>query len=295
MAAEPAAVTGGLLRGWPLPAPGIDKNTRGRVLIVGGSAQTPGAVALAAEAALRTGAGKVQVATVASVATSLAVALPETLVRGLRQTSAGEIDPGCAEPLLQMAQDCSALLIGPGLMDVEAAAALTGSLVPRLSCPIVLDALALAWVGDDASLHGGHRAAREMVLTPNPAELALTLDWPEPDVRADGAKAALELATRREATVAYGGEVSYVAEPGGQVWRDDTGTQGLAVAGSGDVKAGIVAGLLARGAPPAQAAVWAAYVHGRAGERLAAAVGGSGFLARELPAQVPRVLAELAG
>lgn len=295
MAADHSVVTSGLLRGWPLPTPGVDKNSRGRVLIVGGSAQTPGAVALAAEAALRSGAGKVQVATVASVATSLAVALPETLVRGLAQTAAGAIDPSRAELLLEMAQDCSALLIGPGLMDVEAAAALTGSLVPRLACPVVLDALALAWVGDDASLEGVLGSARQMVLTPNPAELALTLHWPEADVRHDGAKAALELARDRAATVAYGGEVSYVADPDGRLWRDDSGTQGLAVAGSGDVKAGIVAGLLARGAPAAQAAVWAAFVHGRAGERLTAATGPSGFLARELPAQVPRVLAELTG
>lgn len=253
MVAEPSAVTGGLHRGWPLPTPGVEKNTRGRVLVVGGSAQTPGAVDLAAEASLRAGAGKVQVATVASVASTLAVALPET--------SAGEIDPCCADLLLQMAQDCSALLIGPGLRAVDSAAALTGSLVPLLACPVVLDALALAWVGEEASMRGGRRSAPEAVLTPNPAELALTLDWPEADVRDDGAEAALALARRRAATVAYGGDVSYVAEPGGGLWRDDTGTQGLAVAGSGDVKAGIVAG----------------------------------FLARELPAQVPRVLAELAG
>lgn len=294
MAAEPSGVTSGLLRGWPLPASGADKNSRGRVLIVGGSAQTPGAVALAAEAALRAGAGKVQVATVASVASNLAVALPETLVRGLPQTAAGEIDPHGAELLQGMAQGCSALLIGPGLMDVEAAAALTGSLVPLLDCPVVIDALALAWA-QDTSVQGGRSSARQTVLTPNPEELALALDWPEAVVRDDGAKAALQMACRRVATVAYGGEVSYVASPDGRLWRDDTGTQGLAIAGSGDVKAGLVAGLLARGAPPAQAAVWAAYVHGRAGERLAAVTGPLGFLARELPAQVPRILAELAG
>jgi NAD(P)H-hydrate repair Nnr-like enzyme with NAD(P)H-hydrate dehydratase domain len=68
----------------------------------------------------------------------------------------------------------------------------------------------------------------------------------------------------------------------------------LGVSGSGDVQAGIVSGLLARGADPAQAAVWGGYVHARTGERLAAAVGLVGYLARELPGQVPAVLGELA-
>jgi NAD(P)H-hydrate repair Nnr-like enzyme with NAD(P)H-hydrate dehydratase domain len=71
------------------------------------------------------------------------------------------------------------------------------------------------------------------------------------------------------------------------------GGPGLGVSGSGDVQSGIVAGLLARGAEPAQAAVWAAFLHGRAGEALAVSVGPVGFLARELPAQLPRLLAQL--
>jgi len=128
------------------------------------------------------------------------------------------------------------------------------------------------------------------VLTPNPTELAFGLHVDEVD---DAPAAAAEMARRARAVVALGGETSWVADPDGRLWQDESGGAGLGVSGSGDVRAGVVAGLLARGAEPAQAAVWAAHLHGRAGERLAAAVGRLGFLARELPAQLPRVLSEV--
>ena len=90
-----------------------------------------------------------------------------------------------------------------------------------------------------------------------------------------------------------GGESSFVCEPSGDAWRLDVGAPGAAVAGSGDVKAGAVAGLLARGLSPARAAAWGAYVHGRAGERLTAEVGRTGFLAREVARGLPAALAEV--
>jgi NAD(P)H-hydrate repair Nnr-like enzyme with NAD(P)H-hydrate dehydratase domain len=93
--------------------------------------------------------------------------------------------------------------------------------------------------------------------------------------------------------VVSGGAETWTACPDGRLWCDQTGGHGLAVSGSGDVFAGIVAGLTARGAAPEQAAVWASQLHGRAGDRLAAAVGRVGYLAREIPAEVPHALAEI--
>src|SRR4051812_22083821 len=97
-----AQVTPTLLRGWPLPSPAGTKDEKGRLLIVGGSTSTPGAVLLAAEAALRVGAGKVQVATTQATAGHLAVALPEGLVVGL-DTTLGEIAASAAPRLLELA------------------------------------------------------------------------------------------------------------------------------------------------------------------------------------------------
>jgi NAD(P)H-hydrate repair Nnr-like enzyme with NAD(P)H-hydrate dehydratase domain len=95
--------------------------------------------------------------------------------------------------------------------------------------------------------------------------------------------------------VLCGDTATFVAQPGGESWITRTGGPGLAISGSGDVQAGIVAGLLGRGAEPAQAAVWGGYLHGRAGEQLAVDVGPLGYLARELPGRLPALLGELTG
>jgi hydroxyethylthiazole kinase-like uncharacterized protein yjeF len=285
-------ITPQLLRSWPLPAPTGGKESRGRILIVGGSVEVPGAVVLAAEAAMRAGAGKLQVATVSSVVSSLSVALPEALVRALDETPDGAIAAGAAQRVVDLAEGASAVLIGPGMTDVDETRQFTDELLQHVRCPLVLDAIGMASVTEKpACLHGLEGRA---VLTPNPSELAITLHREPEEVDADPAGAALELAKLAQATVALGGATSWIASPTGKLWQDESGGAGLGVSGSGDVRAGVTAGLLARGAEPDQAAVWAAHLHGRAGERLAASIGKLGFLARELPAEIPRVQAEIA-
>ncbi len=289
---EPTRVTPSVLRAWPLPDPTGGKNTRGSILVVGGSTETLGAVLLAAEAALRAGAGKLQVATVASLAPQAALALPEALVRGLPETSGGALGPDAADAVRDLAESADAVLIGPGMADPEATQAFGERLLPSLASPLALDALGLAAVtADEACLH--HLDGR-VVLTPNPTEIAIALHTDEDAIDEDPSGSALELAARARGVVGLGGVTSWTATPDGDLWRDDSGGAGLGVSGSGDVRAGITAGLLARGAEAAQAAVWAAYLHGRAGERLTSSVGRLGFLARELPPEVPRALAELA-
>lgn len=289
---EPTLVTPEVLRNWPLPEPGGDKNTRGSILVIGGSTETLGAVLLAAEAAMRAGAGKLQVATVASLAPFAAAALPEALVRGLPETDGGAIAPEAADAVRELAESAGAVLIGPGMTDKEATQAFGERLLPHLTGPLALDALGLAAVTADSSCV--HHLDGRVVLTPNPTELAIALHTEEEELEDDPAGATADLAGRTRAVVGMGGTTSWIATPDGRLWQDDSGNAGLGVSGSGDVRAGITGGLLARGADPAQAAVWAAFLHGRCGERLASSVGRLGFLARELPAEVPRALAEIA-
>ena len=288
-------VTAAVLREWALPAAGTGKDARGRVLIVGGSDQTPGAVLLAAEAALRSGAGKLQVATTASTAVAVAVALPEALVVPLPQGPGGDVDPAAAEQLLELARGSSAVLLGPGMRDVDAVRALLEGVVPRLGSgdlgALVLDAAAHAWLGQHPD--GLRHLPGQVLLTPNPTELALTLGVDREEVTAEPGRHARDLAGRVGAVVSCGGGESWISDVEGRLWVDQSGGVGLGVSGSGDVHAGIVTGLAARGATPAQAAVWGAHLHGRAGDRLAASVGRLGFLAREVPPEVPRVLSEL--
>jgi hydroxyethylthiazole kinase-like uncharacterized protein yjeF len=289
---ECTLVTPAVLRDWALPVPTGGKNARGSILVIGGSRETLGAVLLAAEAALRAGAGKLQVATVESMAPFAVTALPEALVRGLPESDGGGVRAEAADAVRDLAESADAVLIGPGMVDAEETQGFGDRLLPHLQGPVALDALGLASVTADADCLE-HLHAR-VVLTPNPTELAIALHTDEQSVADDPAGAVLQLAGRARAAVGLGGATSWVAAPDQRLWRDDSGGAGLGVSGAGDVRAGIVAGLLARGADPVQAAVWAAHLHGRAGERLAATVGRLGFLARELPAQVPAVIDEIA-
>lgn len=279
------------LRQWPLPAPAGGKEGRGRVVVVGGSRRTPGAVLLAAEAAIRAGAGKPQVATGESVAVAVSVALPEALVTDLEETGEGEIAAKAAGRVLELADGADALLLGPGLLSPESACELLEALVPQLECPVVLDALAMAYLTEHPE--GVAHLAGKVVLTPNDSELAQTLGYDEAHVADHTADCCAELARRSGATVVAGGETTYVADHGSDlVWRHP-GVPGLGVAGSGDVKAGVIAGLLARGVPAQGAAAWGVMLHRAAGSAVSEQQAPLGFLAREVLPWIPKVMAQL--
>ena len=280
-----------LLRGWPLPELGSDKDERGRILVVAGSRRTPGAGLLAVEAAFRTGAGKVQLATAASCAPTLAVTAPELMVTGLAEDADGNIDPGEADQVRDLADGGAVVLLGPGFLDPEAASELVERVTTGLDTTVVLDALASAYVTGDPE-----RIARidaTVVLTVNPTELAHCLELDQEEVEGDLARHTALLAHRTGAVVLCGGPVKLIAHEE-DLWRVQAGNPGLGTAGSGDVQAGIVTGLIGRGASPAQAAVWGAFLHGAAGDRLVEKIGPVGYVARELPAELPVLLAQLA-
>jgi hydroxyethylthiazole kinase-like uncharacterized protein yjeF len=289
----PDDITSDLLRSWPLPRPDEedDKHARGQVLVVGGSVSVPGAVLLSGLAALRSGAGKLQVATTASTAVALAVAMPEALVAGFAETDSGAIDVVDAVAIAAMAAGVEAVLIGPGFVDPGPTGALVHALIDAMPGRpmVVIDAGAIpALAGDPGALAGfGGRA----ILTPNTGELALLLGVDSIEGSSEREEAAMSAAAKWSAVVAARG---FIAAPDGRSWRSGSGGVGLATSGSGDVLSGLVAGLSARGAEPAQAAAWGVHAHGRAGERLAARMGRVGFLARELIDELPLVLSELA-
>lgn len=280
-----------ILRGWGLPAlPAIpDKDSRGRVLVAGGGVQVAGAVLLTATAALRAGAGKVQIGAPASVAPHLAVAMPEARVMGLPETSEGDLAPEAGDLLSGFACRCDALVIGPGLMDEVAAGELTLRLLAEDGPPVVLDAAAM---GALAKSPARIRAGR-LVLTPHAGEMASLSGLSKDQVLADPLAVARDLAARLKAVIAMKGPETYIVSPDGQAWRNVGDCPGLATSGSGDVLAGIVGGLLARGLSPLQATAWGCYIHGEAGRRLADRVAPVGFLAREVVDQIAAALHDL--
>jgi len=269
----------------------VGKESRGTVLVLGGSASTPGAVRLAGEAALRAGAGKLKLATAHSAAAALGVLVPEARVLRLDEDADGSVATSTAPAILGAAAAADVLLAGPGFVDPDAAVALLSATLPQVECPVVLDALGTAYL--TARPDGLRHLADRAVVTANTKELARMLQRAEEETAEHALDAAVELAQRAGVVVLAGGAAKHVAAPDGRTWLVEGGGPGLGVSGSGDVQAGIVAGLLARGEEPAKAAVWAAYLHARAGELLAGSVGRVGYLARELPAALPQVIAEV--
>ena len=286
-------ITPRLLRRWPLPRPGeeADKEERGRILVVGGAPEMPGAVILAATAALRAGAGKLRIATCRSVAPLVAAAVPEARVKGLAETASGAIDPAAATEIADFADGTQAVVIGPGLIDRQATEELVTRLVPCLQATVVLDAVAQVALGADPDLLRGRDAGA--IVTPHATEMVTLLGGAEEEVGTDPAASAIDTARRLGVVVALKGATTHIAGPDGACYRNRTGNAGLATSGSGDVLAGVIAGLAARGADPLQAAVWGVSLHGRAGDRLARRVAPLGFLARELLAEIPPLMAGL--
>ena len=296
------AVDDALLRAWPLPMPSDegDKEERGRLLVIGGSRQMPGAVILAATAAMRAGAGKLAIATGASVAQLVALAIPESRVIGLPETAEGGIAMDAAA-LVGMKGRLDAVLIGPGMQDEPAICDFVHALLPILDgVTVILDAAAMGVVcGDGADGGKGEgflgRYGARVLLTPHAGEMAHLSGASKEDVAADPQGMALRMAQRWQATVALKGPVTNIATPDGRLWRHEGGNVGLAASGSGDTLAGIVVGLAARGAPLEQAGAWGVALHARAGDRLAQRTGPLGFLTRDLAAEVPMLMHALRG
>jgi ADP-dependent NAD(P)H-hydrate dehydratase len=290
-------VTADLLRRMPLPGPDEDddKEGRGRVLVVAGSAEMPGAAALACVAALRAGAGKVRVATPADAAQTVAAQLPEARVYALPLTGAGGWDASAGEILAKLAGEARAVLVGPGLLeDPSMAETLAGLCRATKDATLVIDAVVLktfAGIGDD--LRASHS---RVVLTPNLSELSEMTGEEVDAIRRDPSRAARRAAADFGACVALKGRETFIASPrAAEVYSNRAGNVGLATSGSGDVLSGLIAGLAARGAEPLQAALWGVHAHALAGDRLARHVGRVGYLARELLDEIPHVMSQLEG
>lgn len=296
----PIDVDQALLQAWelPMPDPDSDKEGRGHVLVLGGSREMPGAVILAATAALRAGAGKLTIATGRSVAQLVALALPEARVIGLAETTSGGFSADAVTVLDPLADKVSAILIGPGMQDEPASAALVHAMLPRLTgsdTSVVLDACAMGAILFPPQGPAPFRFAQPVVLTPHAGEMAHLSGAAKDAIVADPDRHALDSAARWNTIVALKGARTVIADPDGASWQHAGGNVGLATSGSGDTLAGIVAGLAARGATLAQAACWGVALHAQAGTRLARQFGKLGYLAREIPGEIPFLLEMIAG
>jgi ADP-dependent NAD(P)H-hydrate dehydratase len=288
---EAVALDTAWLKANPLPDhhENVDKNGRGRVLVIGGCRRVPGGMLLTAEAAFRAGAGKVTIATIASAAIPIGIAFPSCAVVALPETEAGEISPESVDLLLAELKLHDAIVFGPAMIDEAIVRTLLGALLPDLPHDmfLLLDAVALRAASEHADAIRAHSA--HIVLTPHEGELAAMLDIEREVVSADPSAALAEAATRFGCAVMVKGSTSQLMA-GDVSLSYAGGGLGLAVSGSGDILAGLIASLGAQGLSPLDAAAWGIWLHGEAGRRLSETVGSLGFLARELPPLVPGLM-----
>lgn len=288
---EPAStIDDALLQAWPLPAieDDGDKESRGRVLVVAGSREMPGAAVLAGTAALRAGAGKLVIATPQGAAPIVALAMPEARVIALPEAADGSPTLAGLATLQSIAP--TALLVGPGMTGHVGSLAFVLGLLPLFrDATVLLDALAMEAV---KSLG---RFRQPVILTPHAGEMAHLTGHAKEDLQEEPLATARRHAAAWQAVVALKGATTAIATPAGDAWLHRSQAPGLGTSGSGDVLAGVIAGLAARGASPEQAAAWGVAAHARAGAVLARRHGRVGFLARELATEIPAILDELSG
>jgi ADP-dependent NAD(P)H-hydrate dehydratase len=261
-----------------------DKESKGRILVIAGSRQVPGAALLTATAAMRAGAGKLRIATVDSIAVQLGIAMPEAMVIGVGEDQDGGFDEAAVDVLANQLSDVDAIVAGPGVKANDACRVLARSLIESEA------ALAL-----DVALLKSLRPLNEdrgitPVLLPDDDELAALLDCDEREIARDAFGCGLRAAKLYRSVLLVKGSTSHVVTPEGRAWTYRGSTPGLGISGSGDVLAGIVGGLLARGAEPLNALLWSVWLHGQAGAKLARKGGPMGFLAREIAAEIPALL-----
>jgi len=269
----------------PLP-PVIDgdKETKGTILVIAGSREVPGAALLTATAAMRAGAGKLRIATVESAAIQVGLAMPEAMVIGVAEAADGGFTEAAAKMLAEQLADVNAVVAGPGMKGNDSCRVLARTLLENAAA-LALDVALLK------SLRSSDEKRRVTpVLLPDGDELASLLGCDEAEVERDPLGCGKRAAELYRSVVLVKGATSHVVTPEGHVWTNEGGAPGLGVSGSGDVLAGIVGGLLARGAEPLSALLWAVWLHGQAGASLAKKVGPIGFLAREIADEIPALL-----
>ncbi len=239
------------------------KGTFGHVLVLGGSANMPGAPMLAAEGALRSGAGLVTLALPAVHFAAAAARLPECVFAPMPTEAAGSLQPiACGRLLRETA--CSAVVFGNGVGRGTGLHRIAEDLLRIPDRPAVLDA-------DGINAAASHidmlkEAKCPVILTPHPGEMSRLTGKTVAEIEADRAGTAKAFAARYGVYVLLKGALTVIAGPEGEVWLNPTGSTALSRGGSGDVLAGVIGALLAQGLSPWDALRLAAYAHGLAGE-----------------------------
>lgn len=267
------------------------KGTFGHLLLLAGSLGKSGAATLAAEAALRAGVGLVTVAAPFSVQPLLATKLTEAMTAPLAEVN-GEVAATAYAQLVALCEGKTVLALGPGLGRGSEVTSLVRQVVGDCPLPLVIDA-------DGLFALAGHlemlalRPVGTTILTPHPGEMAHLLGSTSAAVEADRLGTARRFAEAHGVILVLKGARTVIAAPDGGILINPTGHVGMATGGMGDLLTGIIAGLLAQGAPPLAAAAAGVWLHGRSADRLFPRFGNAGLLASDLLAEIPAARCEV--
>jgi hydroxyethylthiazole kinase-like uncharacterized protein yjeF len=285
---EAGLITGAVLQ--DMPRRGVDstKFTSGNVFVIGGSHGLTGAPCMTAMGAMCAGAGYVTVGAPASLELSFSVRLLEAMLIGLPERD-GALSPDGLEAAVEALGRADAVALGPGLSKQPSAQKLARELFERIDVPLVIDADGLNAL---AGVFPEDLPQRRWptVLTPHAGELGRLLDVDSKEVERARLKHACEAARRAKAFVVLKGDDTLVVTPGGQVAISRGNAPALATAGTGDVLSGVIAAMLAKGMPPAEAVCAAVFVHMRAGQIAAAPHGPDGVIASDVIRALPAAL-----
>ena len=272
---------------------GSHKGNFGHLLVVAGSEGKTGAAALAAEAALRAGAGLVTLGVPASLNDILEAKLTEAMTLPLPEAAARALGAAAWSPIQEFLNEKngkSTLALGPGIGTHPETRELVARLVRNLAGPMVIDADGINNLAADTACLKD--AAGPRILTPHPGEMARLLGLTTPEVQARRLDVARDTAAKFGITLVLKGAQTVVAAPDGRAWLNSTGNPALASGGTGDVLTGIISGFLAQGLAPWDAARLGVYLHGLAADFFVSRHGQRGMIAGDLLAVWPQMLTE---
>ncbi len=267
------------------------KGTYGHVFVLAGSVGKTGAAAMASLGAMRAGAGLVTLGIPKSLNSIMARKLTEVMTLLLGGSSSGVLGYEAVESIMPFIRDKKVMVLGPGLTASEPVTRLIIRLISESKIPLVIDADAVNCLAKDVGIL--KRVKAPIVITPHPGEMARLVGLTAKDVQEDRIGVASRFAMKNKIIVVLKGARTIIAEPSGRIFINPTGNPGMATAGTGDVLAGMIGGLIAQGYSPIDAANMAAYLHGMAGDEVAKKKGQIGMMATDILDVLPELIAQI--
>lgn len=266
----------------PKRALSAHKGDCGEVMIIATSYGMTGAGILCSRGALRVGAGLTKLAVPKSLQLGVDLATPEVITYGLDETDDHFVAPEAINQIERFINNSKVLVCGPGLGKSRISRELV-----MINLPVVLDADGLNSISEDPSIL---KNFKQLIITPHPGEFSRLTKLAVDDIQNDRAGLAVKYAKEWNCILVLKGYNTVIAGPDGKAFINPTGNPGMASGGTGDVLAGMIAGLIAQGAGPFEAALAGVYLHGLASDLAAKIIGTQGLIASDIVDKIPEAI-----